>query len=218
MPSPADLPPSEDHAAAVDRAVTAEVLEEYRDFLAEVDRICARLVGAHAAHLQCRKGCSECCTDISVLPVEAESLRMRLREEGREGRDASSPRRSDGRDSRPDACPLLSSDGACSVYAARPLICRTHGLPLLYPVLVYDETGLPSDEDEDERLLTWCDLNFRGVSRKRIDRFPEEDLALDMESLNLRLESLNARFLETPAGQRCRAGHRVSMREIARSA
>jgi Fe-S-cluster containining protein len=33
------------------------------------------------------------------------------------------------------SCPLLNEDGQCSVYSARPLICRIYGLPVKQPII-----------------------------------------------------------------------------------
>ena len=54
------------------------VLRDYRSFLTEVDELCSRLSIEHADHLQCREGCSGCCTDLSVLPIEWHSIRSGL--------------------------------------------------------------------------------------------------------------------------------------------
>jgi len=84
----------------------------------------------------CRSGCAGCCETLAEEPqvtraewtrlkraVDAlpESARGRIgRALGRGGAGASSP--------GPLVCPLLeSSSGRCSVYAARPLTCRTYG-------------------------------------------------------------------------------------------
>ena len=81
---------------------------------------------------RCGPGCASCChRRIEVFAVEAEpiatelamlaardpDLRARIR------RQADDPEHS-------QICPLLVED-RCSVYDARPLICRSHGLPVL---------------------------------------------------------------------------------------
>lgn len=62
--------------------------------------------------VQCRRGCAFCCyVDVVVTPIEA----IRLARSG--------PKRSPAPAGRRSPCPLLV-DGACSVYATRPLACR----------------------------------------------------------------------------------------------
>jgi Fe-S-cluster containining protein len=44
-------------------------------------------------------------------------------------------------------CPLLSDQGACLVYAYRPMTCRLNGIPLI-------------DSSGEELFDEWCSLNF----------------------------------------------------------
>jgi hypothetical protein len=79
-----------------------------------------RLHVLHAARLQCRKGCSSCCTDgLTVFEVEAEHIRGKHAE-----LLATSAPHAEG------ACAFLDDHGACRIYAERPYVCRTQGLPL----------------------------------------------------------------------------------------
>lgn len=78
----------------------------------------------------CRPGCDRCCQRISVFAVEAAPIREALADLGR--RDPALRqriRRQADDPSLADRCALLV-DGQCSVYSARPLICRSHGLPV----------------------------------------------------------------------------------------
>jgi len=72
-------------------------------------------------------------------------------------------------------CPLLDQ-GRCSLYPARPIICRTHGLPLLVG-------------EGPERRVDFCPENFQGV-----DTLPASAL-IDLEKLNRLLATVNAVFL-----------------------
>lgn len=77
----------------------------------------------------CAEGCDSCChRRFSVFLIEAqpiaaalEAMQPALRERLRE--QADSPQHA-------DRCALLV-DGRCSVYEVRPLICRSHGVPVL---------------------------------------------------------------------------------------
>ena len=87
---------------------------------AEVDARAGALAAEHAARLQCRRGCSACCVDdISVFAIEAERIRANNKELLAQG--APHP---------PGACAFLDAEGACRIYADRPYVCRTQGLPL----------------------------------------------------------------------------------------
>ncbi len=86
---------------------------------ADVDRRAAELQERHAARLQCRRGCASCCVDdLTVFDVEAEVVRAHA------GAVLREPPHSAG------ACAFLDAQGACRIYAYRPYVCRTQGLPL----------------------------------------------------------------------------------------
>lgn len=84
-----------------------------------VDELLAPLYARHADRLRCAPGCAGCCVDgLSVFEVEAARI-----EEEFPAVLADSPH-------PPGACAFLDEAGACRVYAARPYVCRTQGLPL----------------------------------------------------------------------------------------
>jgi Fe-S-cluster containining protein len=87
---------------------------------AAVDELAAGVARAHGPRLRCGRGCSGCCVDdLTVFEVEAARIRAAFPEllafEG------AGP---------PGACAMLDAQGACRIYAARPYVCRTQGLPL----------------------------------------------------------------------------------------
>ena len=81
----------------------------------------------------CRAGCDACCHQrFGVFAVEADRLRGALARLSRESPELRSRIRGQARDQAEgaaDRCPLLV-DGRCAVYDERPLICRSHGLPI----------------------------------------------------------------------------------------
>ncbi len=144
-----------------------EALERYRNLVDELSRQVRELEGLHQAEMQCRPGCDSCCrVDRTVLPIEAFRLWLEA-----VGRGISQVKVNDD----PGVCPLLVG-GLCTLYEARPVICRTHGLPLLYEI------------EGDLRVLT-CSLNFRD--RHHFD--PGE--VLDMREVNRHLLATNAEFV-----------------------
>jgi uncharacterized protein len=111
---------------------------------AEVDRETDRLRAVHAARLQCRKGCSGCCTDgLTVFEIEAECIRRHHAE-----------LLSWNTPHPPGACALLDGAGGCRIYADRPYVCRTQGLPLRWIDLKPDA--------EPAELRDICPLNEAG--------------------------------------------------------
>lgn len=96
-------------------------------------RIEAFFAAAHAregAAITCHAGCDSCCRRrFTVTGIEAAVLREGLAALP-EARRAELARRAAQSDS--DVCPALDPDGRCAVYAHRPVICRTHGLPIRF--------------------------------------------------------------------------------------
>ncbi len=169
--------------------------ERYRDLCAKVDAFFARVKKRHAADMQCAAGCDGCCrTRLTVTAVEAEEIReaiaalppdARRRGEARARRDA------------PDRCAALEDDGRCAIYAARPLVCRSHGLP----VRMMSDRGLP--------VVDACVLNFT-------DRGPaaaDPDCILDQTNLSLTLAAI-ARAHAAETGDD--AGERIAISELFR--
>ena len=176
-------------------------LLSYRRFIEEVDVRCNRLVLIHRSHLSCRKGCSACCTDISVLAVEAYAI---LRGVGASfapyGRGSTGSEKTAGLEEttdsirQPESCVFLDREEACRIYPYRPFICRTHGLPLLYPILEYDEEGRERKADEPQWQLFYCDLNFQGVKDEEMERYFTQENILNMEEWNQQLVLINEWF------------------------
>lgn len=85
-----------------------------------VDGLVAGLAERHAGRLRCGAGCMACCTDdLTVFAIEADLLRARY-----------PTLLADGQPHAAGACAMLDGDGRCRVYAERPYVCRTQGLPL----------------------------------------------------------------------------------------
>lgn len=100
--------------------VPAEVVA-WVDRLHEVaDEVSQPLVTAHAERLRCRAGCSDCCSDgLTVFAIEAALIVERHASLLAEGAPHAE-----------GACAFLDDEGRCRIYAERPYVCRTQGLPL----------------------------------------------------------------------------------------
>jgi len=95
-------------------------LDDLRALHERVDARSAALADRHADRLRCRRGCAGCCLDgLTVFAVEAQRIRL-----------AHGPLLRDARPHAPGACAFLDDRGACRIYADRPYVCRTQGLPL----------------------------------------------------------------------------------------
>jgi uncharacterized protein len=81
----------------------------------------------------CGPGCHGCCLPgLGVFGIEAERIRGALRALGERDREARRTVRRQASDESRDRCALLV-DGRCSIYGERPMLCRSHGLPVLGP-------------------------------------------------------------------------------------
>ena len=152
-------------------------LDEYRAVVAKVDITVATLSAKAGDALRCQRGCASCCVDgLAVLPVEAEAVARHLE-------TTTIVSNTSG------GCVFLDDDGACQVYEARPLLCRTHGLAL----------RTDSNDSEGERRglrivdqVSVCELNYQ-------ERAPAADEVLNAASLLALLVVVNQRFC-TAAG------------------
>ena len=102
-----------------------QYLDRYRELAAKVDAFFARVAARHASDLRCAAGCASCCHQrLTVTTVEADAVVELVRALPEEARARL------GRDDHPERCAALDDDGRCQIYAARPLVCRSHGVPI----------------------------------------------------------------------------------------
>lgn len=124
---------------------------EDRRFIASLDEGLAEAARRAGPHLACRIGCTDCCIGpFPITPLDARRLRRglaelraldpaRADEVVRRAREATAifgdvPDVDDEKFAERHAavpCPALDPDsGACDLYAARPVSCRTFGPPV----------------------------------------------------------------------------------------
>ena len=142
------------------------MLKSYHALRTRIDRFSASVRARYSDKIVCAPGCTECCqAGLTLVMIEAVVLGLALDipEERIHLQAGQPPLSEDGR------CALLGSNNLCSVYATRPLICRTHGLPLQYP-------------EQDE--ISVCHLNF--VSEK-----PHSSAVMDMTNVETALFAVN---------------------------
>jgi hypothetical protein len=80
--------------------------------------------------MTCHAGCDACCRRrFTITAVEAEVIAEGLATLPEAEARALAARAVDG---DPGVCPALGDGGRCGIYASRPVICRTHGLPIRF--------------------------------------------------------------------------------------
>jgi Fe-S-cluster containining protein len=159
---------------------------KYTSLRTEADKLCLKLELEHRDNIACVCGCCHCCMDFSIFPVEFHSIVK----EAKEKDIIIDNKTTEG------ACPFLVN-GHCSIYGSRPLICRTHGLPLLYM-------------SEDEWQMSWCELNFTG---NNIPAFDESN-TFPQDRFNSRLFMLNREFVNSLKGKPYSDTDLISLREL----
>jgi len=126
--------------------------------------------------MECREGCSDCCRcRLSMTRVERAYLRRGLARLPLSVRLDLKARAT----TETEMCPALDANGCCQIYESRPLICRSHGVPLRYrhPVPLIHPAR-----------INVCEKNFTEVSTKSL---PIEDV-LDQTSLTAELAEIDA--------------------------
>jgi Fe-S-cluster containining protein len=178
--------------------------------------------GRHSEQMTCTKGCSGCChVDISIFTSEAarilgwirsmdqparQSLQASLRaiaEDDAQRRTPTAPNPT-GQNKLP--CAFLI-DNACSIYPARPIICRTQGALLRWQTNKQTEPKKQKNVDPILQ-LDICPLNFR-----KSEQLPEDREALDLDRLT-QLQSIAQQHWSNSAGIESDARTRISMGQL----
>ena len=144
--------------------------EKYKVLLSEIDRHCAFLEDLHQKQMQCRNGCALCCIDFSVFPVEFYFILNELKKKNFEPESDVNVEN--------EICAFLKNN-SCTIYQQRPIMCRTHGLPILYA------------NDNGEWELSACELNFTEFD---FNDFTMEN-TLPQDKYNSKLFLLNREFI-----------------------
>lgn len=148
-------------------------LDNYKQLIARVDALCNEIAAVLGTQITCSAGCSTCCSSFTVFPVEAAYMRHIL--EATPDQLAEEIRSHVAEHANGERCPLLFQH-RCLLYEARPIICRTHGLPIIYTT-------------DGHRNSDCCPLNLidtESVSGSHV---------VDIDKLNTLLVAVNSIFL-----------------------
>lgn len=143
---------------------------KYKIMLNEIQKQTTNLEKMHNKHLKCRIGCALCCIDFSVFPIEFYFILNELKKNNFEPESDVNTEN--------EICVFLKNS-SCTIYQHRPIMCRTHGLPLLY------------SNDNGEFELSACELNFTEFD---FDDFTDEN-TLPQDKYNSKLFLLNREFI-----------------------
>ena len=158
----------------------------------KVDEFFARVADRHGSDMQCATGCSDCChVRLTITAVEAAAIRAHVAAWPSERRRtlapagvpgepeiAGSDKTGRGPGGDPNAapsgerCAALDAAGRCTIYEARPLVCRSHGVPIRLR-----HGSLP--------VVQACHRNFTRTT-------PDPDCILDQTTLSATLLAVDA--------------------------
>ncbi len=179
----------------------SSIYRTYEELLADVEREFDRVRNIFIERMQCRKGCSSCCTQLfSISAIEAAYISKAVKALG--PRERSEMRRKalaylaeltgaevDENQSIEDhsrlvrdtldrlagrrhiPCPALVDD-ACSIYSHRPIIARKFGIPLWNP--------------KNPNVLQACELNFKPGEVIEAEGLVEPQVKLEYRWLELK--------------------------------
>lgn len=139
----------------------------YFEIRTKIDNLVEKLENKHKQHMNCKRGCDMCCIDYSIFPVEYYAILQTLQKEDFKAAG-----------SNKCACVFLKNN-TCTIYINRPIICRTHGLPLLYT------------NEEGEWELAACELNFVDFDFGEFSL----DTTFPQDKFNSKLFLLNREFI-----------------------
>lgn len=161
-----------------------EAFREYQALLRQLNLKSEQLTGLHSSKMRCAKACHSCCQpELSVSAVEAEHIKSWIANQpGLLDKLQALAKNNPWQNSR---CAFLDAEGACSIYEARPVICRSHGFPIRFVA-------------DDKVMTDVCPLNFDGESIENL----AADAVIDIDKLNTLLAVINIRFNQETADQR----------------
>lgn len=150
------------------------LLENYQALVRKVDSLCREIILSSGDAIACRKGCDLCCRHFSVFMVEAYAIAGAVA--NLEPDRAALVHDRAEKALNGDKCPLLEA-GSCLLYDQRPIICRTHGLPIYI-------------KDGETTTIDFCPMNFRNADSI------EGRYIIDLDRLNDTLAAINSLFMK----------------------
>ena len=164
--------------------------DHYRDLRTRVDGLAHELTQMHGTRLVCQPGCDGCCINLTVFPVEYAAILQDLNACGTKTLQLD-----------PSAACAFLKDHLCQIYQHRPIICRTHGLPIAFT---------SSDLAEPEISVSFCPLSFASIDFDEYQFGPQN--TLDLDAVNDELAQINAQYEPHPEGGPAR---RIALKRLA---
>ncbi len=171
-------------------------IAEYRKLRLKIDEEVKRLEELHGADITCHSGCTACCVNLTVFPVEFFAMLEDLKE--------APPLNNNLIFDESIPCGFLNEIGICRIYPFRPIICRTHGLPILF---------LNESQEAPAWEVSFCEFNFRNKSGIEFT----DEMLLDIETINAELNHINDRFITAYHEKGFLAQERIPLKSLCES-
>ena len=163
-----------------------EFKEKFFDITNLIQKEFDRNLGMYGDKIKCGRGCSECCSQIfSITSIDSfiilehvHSLPSERQSQLKQkAKDYLEKKASEEEPNLKIPCPTLGDEGECTIYEARPVICRRFGMP------IYDYKN-PSN-------IHACHLNFEDG-----EEIVDAELIPNQTSIGVKWDELKERFNE----------------------
>lgn len=169
--------------------------EKVREVWSAIDDAFRRTMDRHAEVLLCQSGCGDCCGRVGGLTIAAFERDVILEWLETIDEERKAFIRSLAAREEELGCPLLDEEARCSIYPARPLVCRAFGLPYR----VVPEFSFPDEKrrlrvldggwlESEERVERTCMKNYLQL---RTEDIPADEV-IDQTYLNEVSRGFNA--------------------------
>jgi len=164
----------------------SESIAQLRILYDRIDQNFTRISAKYSESINYRTGCFQCCApNLTINQIEAASIREYIKDNEEAIRKLEELKEEPAHGKL--YCQMLTPDGRCSIYAARPVVCRSHGIPLQY--------GRNDDKSVSRSV---CPLNFTKID---IDEINHQDV-VNMETVNTILATLNIAYSRVDSDRR----------------
>ncbi len=161
--------------------------EEYAQLVARVDAFFSDVASRCASAMACQPGCDGCCqVQLTLSPVESASVSAYVEQLDADSRAVLRKQLEAQPETASPRCSMIDGNGQCLIYPARPLVCRSQGLPLRYPPELVPIEAVRARVPSG--VVTVCPLNFTAQTPRPSD-------ALDAERVDQILALLNHRYV-----------------------
>ena len=152
--------------------------ERYNELCCVIEDTSFEISQKFATQITCKVGCHSCCIpNLSISKIEKEIIKDFVQQNLNIYNKLKSIERDNPHEST--RCQMLDREGNCSIYEVRPIICRTHGYPILY-------------SDKDQWFADVCSLNFTDYPLENLEE--NDFIIVDIINQHIAISNLEEGF------------------------